>query len=205
MTHYFRLAVLILPLQPRRRSSLEEHARKHGKRDCAPESRYNPSSCSPFAAPDRHRTTLSDFTWPAYNNFSNPPSPAEPGLIPNRWRNRGGGEGPLKEEGRRLISTRCANLSAPPIFLADGSGEDSSFRFLFRSFSSLFSRIILKSSCSFPPSFHFSSSRFIVRGAMRKSFKSFQSSRHFLHSNLGDEAAQMIFAEILIFEDGEKS
>lgn len=39
---------------------------------------------------------------------------------------------------------------------------------------------------------------------MRKSFKSFQSSRHFLHSNLGDEAAQMIFAEILIFEDGEK-
>lgn len=40
---------------------------------------------------------------------------------------------------------------------------------------------------------------------MRKSFKSFQSSRHFLHSNLGDEAAQMIFAEILIFEDGEKS
>lgn len=98
----------------------------------------------------------------------------------------------MKEEGRRLISTRCANLSAPPIFLADGSGEDSSFRFLFRSFSSLFSRIILKSSCSFPPSFHFSSSRFIVRGAMRKSFKSFQSSRHFLHSNLGDEAAQMM-------------
>lgn len=40
---------------------------------------------------------------------------------------------------------------------------------------------------------------------MRKSFKSFQSSRHFLHSNLGDEAAQMIFAEILIFEDGEKN
>lgn len=142
--------------------------------------------------PDRHRTTLSDFAWPAYNNFSNPPSPAEPGLIPNRWRNRGGGEGPLKEEGRRLISTRCANLSAPPIFLADGSGEDSSFRFLFRSFSSLFSRIILKSSCSFPPSFHFSSSRFIVRGAMRKSFKSFQSSRHFLHSNLGDEPLKLL-------------
>lgn len=31
----------------------------------------------PFATPpppDRHRTALSDFAWPAYNNFSNPPT-----------------------------------------------------------------------------------------------------------------------------------
>lgn len=125
MTHYFRLAVLILPTPPTPRPSRNTHASENtngtrrgenGKRDCVLESRYTGATTHP----------LSDFTWLPYNNFNNPGTPRCRGLIPipNDGETSGGYGGcfergidewsALKEEGRRLISTGCeVHLSLP--------------------------------------------------------------------------------------------
>lgn len=87
VTHYFRLAVLILPLPllpPTHRGRSRNTHENTENAIARLESRYNPPPPPPpppLQPPDRHRTALSDFTWPAYNNFSNPPPhPHETGI-----------------------------------------------------------------------------------------------------------------------------
>lgn len=123
MTHYFRLAVLILPSSPIPRSSLEEHARKTRAtrlRAGISIQRELLLALPPLSKPPPPPVidiSLSDFTWPAYNNFSNPPTHEAGGLIPNRWRRRRGRRRGGSIERRRApinFNSLCAFSSLPP-------------------------------------------------------------------------------------------